>query len=179
MTQKDIRNLARNSPLKMIQPATLDDWPEIERIYRAGIRTGLATFETEADVPDGRVWFAGKIAGMVFKQVVADGRILGWCALSPVSKRRVYAGVAEVSVYVAADAWGQGVGTALLTRLIRVSEAAGIWTLQAGIFPENGTSLRLHQKLGFRVVGRREKLAQLDGVWRDVLLLERRTAVSL
>lgn len=160
-----------------ITAATPADWPQIEAIYREGIRTNLATFTTEADVPDGATWFAGKLPGLTFLAVTGDGRCLGWCALSPVSKRRVYAGVAEVSLYVAGAAAGQGVGTTLLEHLITASEIAGIWTLQAVIFPENAASIRLHQKLGFRVVGVREKLGQLHGVWRDVLLLERRSGV--
>jgi phosphinothricin acetyltransferase len=104
-----------------------------------------------------------------------DGHVLGWAALAPVSARPVYAGVAEVSVYVAADARGGGVGAALLDALVRSSEEAGIWTLQAGILPENEASLRLHRAAGFRVVGRRERLGRLHGAWRHVLLLERRS----
>jgi L-amino acid N-acyltransferase YncA len=106
-----------------------------------------------------------------------DGRAVGWAALAPVSSRPVYAGVAEVSVYVAAAARGRGVGTALLAALVESSEARGIWTLEAGILPENEASVRMHERCGFRVVGRRERLGRMRGAWRDVLLLERRSAV--
>jgi len=160
-----------------ILAATAADWPQIERIYREGIRTGLATFETEADIPGGDVWFAGKVAGLVFKAEAEAGDMLGWCALSPASKRPVYAGVAEVSVYVGTAVHGQGVGSALLAYLITASENAGFWTLQASIFPENKASIHLHLKHGFRRVGLRRKLGQLHEVWRDVVLLERRSEV--
>lgn len=157
-----------------ITPATLADWGAIRRVYIEGIRTGHATFEAEADVPDGPAWFGGKIGGLIFK-AEDDGALLGWAALSRVSARRVYAGVAEVSIYVAAAARGRGVGRALLAHLVAAAEQAGIWTLQAGIFPENGVSIRLHEQAGFRIVGVREKLGQMDGVWRDVVLMERRS----
>lgn len=160
-----------------IQPATLADWPDIERIYREGIRTGHATFQTEADIPAGERWFADHMAGLVFKAVDEAGTLLGWAALSPVSSRCVYAGVAEVSVYVGEAARGQGVGLALMERLITASEEAGVWTLQAGIFPENTASIELHKRVGFRVVGVREKLGCMNGVWRDVMLMERRSSV--
>lgn len=160
-----------------IQPATLADWPDIERIYREGIRTGHATFQTEADIPAGERWFADHMAGLVFKAVDEAGALLGWAALSPVSSRCVYAGVAEVSVYVGEAARGQGVGLALMERLITASEEAGVWTLQAGIFPENTASIELHKRVGFRVVGVREKLGRMNGVWRDVVLMERRSSV--
>jgi phosphinothricin acetyltransferase len=158
-----------------IEAAALSDWKAIEAIYREGIRTELATFNTEADIPDGETWFAGKIPNLIFKAVGKDGLMLGWAALTAVSKRRVYAGVAEVSVYVAAAAKGQGVGFALLDHLVNASEQAGIWTLQAAIFPENEVSVHLHKKVGFRLVGKREKIAQLNNVWRDVVLMERRS----
>ena len=160
-----------------IHPATLADWPEIERIYREGIRTGDATFQTEADIPDGEGWFADHMADLIFKAVDEGGSMLGWAALSPVSSRCVYAGVAEVSVYVAENARGRGVGLALMERLVAASEEAGVWTLQAGIFPENEASISLHRRVGFRVVGVREKLGRMDGVWRDVVLMERRSPV--
>lgn len=160
-----------------IQPATLADWPDIERIYREGIRTGHATFQTEADIPAGERWFADHMADLVFKAVDEAGALLGWAALSPVSSRCVYAGVAEVSVYVGEAARGQGVGLALMERLITASEEAGVWTLQAGIFPENTASIELHKRVGFRVVGVREKLGRMNGVWRDVVLMERRSSV--
>lgn len=151
------------------------DWYEIEVIYRAGIRTGLATFTTEADIPDGETWFAGKIPGLIFKAVDNEGVILGWAALTAVSKRRAYAGVAEASVYVAPTAQGEGVGFALLTRLVQASEQADIWSLQASIFPENEASIHLHKKADFRIVGTREKIAQLNNIWRNVVLMERRS----
>ncbi len=158
-----------------IEAAAITDWKAIEAIYRDGIRTELATFNTEADIPDGETWFAGKIPNLIFKAVGEDGTMLGWAALTAVSKRRVYAGVAEVSVYIASFAKGQGVGFALLTHLVTASEQAGIWTLQAAIFPENEVSIRLHKKVGFRIVGIREKIGQLNGVWRDVVFMERRS----
>ncbi len=150
------------------------DWDGVARIYAEGIATGDATFETEA--PDRRDWDAAHLPTPRLA-ARAEGRIVGWAALSPVSGRCVYAGVAEVSVYVAAAARGGGVGAALLAALVAGSEAEGVWTLQAGIFPENASSLRLHERAGFLVVGRRERLGALHGVWRDVVLLERRSAV--
>lgn len=163
-----------------IGQAAVGDWPEIRRIYLEGIRTGDATFEAVSDVPPadevgGQLWFDKKVAGLVFKAVDDGGHLLGWCALSAVSDRCVYQGVAEVSIYVAEAARGKGVGMALMERLVQASEEAGIWTLQAGIFPENHASIRLHEKVGFRVVGVREKLGQMNGVWRDVVLMERRS----
>jgi len=151
-----------------------DDWPEVRRIYADGIETGDATFETEP--PSWEQWDASHTDTC---RLVAesDGRVVGWAALSPVSDRCVYGGVAEVSVYVDPVASGRGVGTTLLRRLVAASESAGFWTLQAGIFPENAASLRIHEKCGFRVVGRRERLGQHHGRWRDVLLLERRSDV--
>jgi phosphinothricin acetyltransferase len=160
-----------------IRPADLTDWSAIEHIYRSGIRTGNATFQTEVEIPDGSTWFNGKLSGSIF--VAADDyRIVGWTALSKVSNRPVYAGVAEVSVYVAPVVWGRGVGTALMENMVRESEMNSIWTLQAGIFPENEVSIRLHKRFGFRVVGMREKLGQMNGVWRDVILLERRSSTT-
>jgi L-amino acid N-acyltransferase YncA len=152
-----------------------DDWPAVARIYREGIESGDATFETEA--PSWEQWERAHLAG---HRLVArrEGEIVGFAALAPTSPRAVYAGVAEVSVYVASGARGEGVGRQLLEALVARSEAAGIWTLQAGIFPENTSSLRLHKRAGFRVVGRRERLGRLAGRWRDVLLLERRSALE-
>jgi L-amino acid N-acyltransferase YncA len=157
-----------------IQELRPDDWDAVRAIYRQGIATGNTTFETE--VPTWEGWDAGHLAAC---RLVAskEGQIVGWAALSPVSGRCVYAGVTEVSIYVAADARGQGVGKALLAALVEASEQQGIWTLQAGIFPENEASIALHKRCGFRVVGRRERLGQMDGVWRDVLLMERRSDV--
>ncbi len=148
------------------------DWPAVSDIYRDGLATGLASFET--DVPSWERWDPAHLAGC--RLVASDGdRVVGWAALSPVSSRCVYGGVAEVSVYVAAESRGSGVGHKLLSRLVEASEHAGLWMLQAGIFPENVASVVLHKRCGFREVGRHERLGQLDGVWRDVLLLERRS----
>lgn len=162
-----------------------DDWARVAEIYREGIASGQATFAQEPP-STWEAWNAGKLAGCSrAARRVEPGRearvVAGWAALSPVSARAVYAGVAEVSIYVAAAMRGQGVGAALLEDLIRVSEAAGIWTLQAGIFPENAASLALHARCSFRLVGRREKLGRMEygplqGQWRDVLLLERRSS---
>ena len=150
------------------------DWDAVRAIYREGIATGNATFET--DVPDWEAWDRGHLRAcrLVAK---ADGRVVGWAALTPYSSRRAYAGVAGLSIYVSASARGQGIGRALLGALIDASERAGLWTLQAGIFPENTASLALHRALGFREVGRREHIGQLNGVWRDVVLMERRSKV--
>lgn len=157
-----------------IEPMDSEDWTRVQAVYQEGIATGNATFETEA--PDWNAWNTSHLAeGRLVAR--SDGSLVGWAALSPVSSRCVYAGVAEVSVYVGEAARGQGVGRALLEALIEASEQAGIWTLQAGIFPENVASLVLHKHCGFREVGRRQRLGKMDGVWRDVLLLERRSQV--
>jgi phosphinothricin acetyltransferase len=150
------------------------DWDDVARIYADGIASGLATFETQ--VPAWEEWDRAHLPG---HRLLArdDGTAVGWAALAPVSGRCVYAGVAEVSVYVAAAARGRGIGTALLAALVESSEAGGLWTLEAGILPENEASVRMHERCGFRVVGRRERLGRMRGVWRDVLLLERRSAV--
>lgn len=158
-----------------LQPLTAAHWPQVRAIYEQGLATGNATFQTEA--PGWEDWDQGHLA---HSRLVAEdeaGRVLGWAALSPVSSRCVYGGVGEVSVYVATEAHGQGVGQQLLTALVAESEAQGMWTLQAGIFPENTASVKLHEAQGFRQVGRRERIGQLRGVWRDTLLLERRSAV--
>ena len=149
-----------------------EDWPAVREIYLAGIATGEATFETEP--PDWSDWNA---AHLVPGRIVAqqEGQVIGWAALSPVSGRCVYAGVAEVSVYVAVEARGRDVGRALLMELCDQSEMQGLWTLQAGIFPENKASLALHRGCGFRQVGRRERIGKMDGHWRDVILMERRS----
>lgn len=160
------------------------DWPEVAAIYAEGIATGLATFETT--VPCWEAWEAKMLPGLRLVARLEDGgdsgreggrggSVAGWAALSRVSSRAVYRGVAEDSVYVAARARGTGVGRALLDALVGRAEAAGIWTVQATVFPENAASLALHAACGFRVVGRRDRLAQLDGAWHDVLLLERRS----
>jgi L-amino acid N-acyltransferase YncA len=151
------------------------DWPEVAAIFQAGIATGNATFETE--VPSWSAWDPEHLAEHRLV-AVDEGRVVGWAALSAVSDRCCYAGVAEVSVYVAPEAQGRGVGRALLERLVADSEAAGIWTVQAGIFPENEASVALHLACGFRVVGTRERLGQMSGTWRDVLFLERRSAIE-
>jgi phosphinothricin acetyltransferase len=156
-----------------IAPMRAEDWAEVRRIYGEGIASGNATFETEA--PAWEDWNAGHRADC--RLVAREGAAtLGWAAVSPVSGRCVYGGVAEVSVYVAERARGRGVGRALLAALILETERRGIWTLQAGIFPENTASVRLHRDLGFREVGRRERIGRLHGAWRDVLLMERRSA---
>ncbi len=151
---------------------TADDWPEVRRIYVEGIASGMATFETDAPA-----WDEWDKLHLDECRLLAtfDGEPAGWAALSTVSDRCVYGGVAEVSVYVAAAHGGKGVGSALLGALVGASEAAGLWTLQAGIFPENEASIALHRKHGFRQVGVRERLGRLDGEWKDVALLERRS----
>jgi L-amino acid N-acyltransferase YncA len=147
----------------------------VRRIYEEGIATGHATFETEA--PDWPAWDEAHLPDHRFVARRGD-RVVGWGALAPVSHRRVYAGVAEVSVYVADGARGEGVGRALLSALVRSSEEAGLWSLQTGIFPENEASLALHRRLGFREVGIRERIGRHHGVWRDVVFLERRSGVA-
>jgi L-amino acid N-acyltransferase YncA len=157
-----------------IRALEAEDWPEVERIYAAGIETGNATFETTT--PSWEAWGSSHLEG---HRVVAlqEGAIVGWAALAPVSKRECYRGVAEDSVYVSPEAQGRGAGRALLERLIVDAERAGIWTIQTGIFPENEASLALHRHCGFRVVGVRLAIAQLQGAWRDVVLMERRSGV--
>src|ERR1700750_1766683 len=148
------------------------DWQQVRAIYLEGIRSGHSTFETDA--PSWEKWDEGHLQFARF--VRRDGQtVLGWAALSPVSKRYVYRGVAEVTVYVSENAQGQGIGRALLEALIEESEKNDIWTLQASIFPENTASVQLHLRCGFREVGRRERIAMLNGVWRDTLLFERRS----
>jgi L-amino acid N-acyltransferase YncA len=150
------------------------DWEQVRRIFLEGIATGNATFETQA--PDWATWHGAHRAEA---RLVAreGGRVVGWAAISPVSSRAAHRGVAEVSVYVGAAARGRGIGRSLLTELVRLSEAAGVWTLQAAIFPENAASIALHRRCGFRKVGVRKRLGRLAGVWRDVALLERRSRV--
>ena len=150
------------------------DWPRVRAIYEEGIATANATFATEA--PDWQLWDASHVSSCRLAALDND-QMVGWAALSAVSSRCVYAGVAEVSVYVAGASRGRGVGKALLSELILHSEQNGFWTLQAGIFPENVASVGLHTALGFRQVGRRERLGKLAGQWRDVLLMERRSNV--
>ena len=150
-----------------------DDWPAVEAIYADGITTGDATFETET--PSWEAFDAGRLPDHRLV-AVEDGAVVGWAALSPTSTRACYAGVVEHSVYVAGSARGKGVGRALMETLVANADAAGLWTIQTSIFPENAASLALHERVGFRVVGRRERIAQLDGVWRDTILLERRSS---
>src|SRR5829696_1892423 len=151
------------------------DWPEVATIYGQGIATGDATFEIE--VPSWPSWDA---AHLPEHRLVAelDGEVVGWTAVSPVSNRCAYAGVVEHSVYVAETARGRGVGRMLLAALAESTERAGIWTIETGIFPENEASLALHRSAGFRVLGVRARPGQLRGRWRDVLVLERRSAVA-
>ena len=151
-----------------------DDWPEVARIYEEGIATGNATFETE--VPSWEAWDAAHLPEHRFV-AERDGRVVGWIALLPVSSRCCYAGVAEISAYVAEDARGQGVGASCSRPRSRAPSATGIWTLQTGVFPENEPSLGLLRRFGFRALGTQERIGRLHGVWRDVVLLERRSEV--
>jgi phosphinothricin acetyltransferase len=157
--------------IRPMQPA---DWERVRAIYEQGIASGQATFELEA--PSWERWDANHHS---FARLVArfEGRVIGWAALSPVSGRCCYAGVAEASVYVDTDHRGQGAGRQLLLETIAESERRGIWTLQGGAFAENEASLRLQRACGFRVVGKRERIGQLHGVWRDTILTERRSPV--
>jgi L-amino acid N-acyltransferase YncA len=158
---------------RSIRPLLPPDWPDVARIYMEGIETGNATFETS--VPEWPQWDAGHLEAcrLVYE---LDGRIEAWAALSAVSKRDVYRGVAEHSIYVSQDARGRGVGSGLLKGLVTASEEAGFWTLQTAIFPENQASISLHTRHGFRVVGTRERIGSHHGRWRDVVLMERRSA---
>ena len=159
----------------LIEAMQPDDWPAVLSIYLEGIGSGHATFETEA--PSWQDWDA---AHYQFGRIVAReaDRVVGWAALSPVSRRRVYSGVAEVSVYVSDDRRGQGIGRALLEKLICESEQNSIWTLQASVFPENAATIGLHRGCGFHEVGRRERIGKLNDTWRDTLLFERRSQVA-
>ncbi len=168
-----MRGSVNVSNLPAIKPMGREHWPEVLRIYLEGIATGNATFEVEA--PSWEKWDGSHLPNC---RLIAqeESKILGWAALSPVSSRRVYAGVVEVSAYVAEAARGKGIGKSLLSALIESSEDCGVWTLQAGIFPENAASITLHKSLGFREVGRRERIGKMGDAWRDVVLLERRSA---
>ena len=176
MTTSSPRPTPRPTPLELA-PLTPEHWPEVRRIHAAGIATGHATFEAEP--PTWATFDAGKLADQ--RLVALDaGRVVGWAAASATSVRCVYAGVVEHSLYVDPRSQGRGVGRLLLDGLVRSTEAAGVWTIQSGIFPENVASLALHERAGFRVVGRRERLGlmgygPLAGTWRDVLLVERRS----
>jgi L-amino acid N-acyltransferase YncA len=157
-----------------IRPMTAADGPAVLAIYQAGIETGHATFETAA--PTWAAWDAGHLAGHRFVASDPDtGEVLGWVAASPVSDRCAYSGVIENSVYVDPSARGRGVGRALMEALVASAEAAGVWTIQTGVFPENTASVGLHEWAGFRVVGVRERIGRLHGRWRDVLMMERRS----
>lgn len=158
----------------MLIIAKENHWPAIKEIYIEGIKSGNATFEQTCSISDYKDWIEKKIkkSVFIFKE---NNIILGWSALSHVSDRCVYEGVAEVSVYVAEHAQSRGIGKALLQQLVDFSEENNIWTLQAGIFPENKASIALHKKFGFREVGVREKLGKMECKWRDVILLERRS----
>jgi phosphinothricin acetyltransferase len=156
------------------------DWEQVRAIYIEGIATGHATFEAEA--PEWEKWDSAHLAEPRLAARLG-GHVAGWAALGRVSPRSVYSGVAEVSIYVGAKYRGQGIGDALLAALVDASEKKGIWTLQAGIFPENISSINLHKKHGFRELGRREKVGKmtfgkLTGIWRDVVLLERRSRIA-
>ena len=158
----------------IIAPLRPGDWEQVKEIYLEGIATGHATFETAA--PSWEHWDAAHLpfARLVTRQ---DDRLIAWAALSPVSQRCVYGGVAEASVYVSASIRRSGVGRKLLQALIEESEQNGIWTLQAGMFPENTGSLALHQSCGFREVGRRQRIGKMNDIWRDTILLERRSTI--
>ena len=159
----------------LIEQMQAQHWPAVELIYAQGLATGNASFET--DTPSWEQFQAGHLPGHLLVALEADA-VLGWAVLSPVSDRCAYQGVAEDSVYVAEKARGRGVGRALLTQLTRRAESAGIWTVQAGIFAENTASIALHHACGFRTVGLRERLGQREGIWRDVLLVERRGSIE-
>ncbi|SDY18802.1 phosphinothricin acetyltransferase [Evansella caseinilytica] len=152
-----------------------EDWEQVKDIYQEGILTGNATFQKEP--PSWEEWDNSHLTKC---RLVArsEDTVLGWTALSAYSGRCVYAGVAELSIYIRTNLRGKGIGKALITELIKSSEEHGIWTLQAGIFPENSASLSLHEKFGFRVIGRRERIGKMAGRWRDVILLERRSKIS-
>ena len=155
----------------LVRPLDPDDYPAVADVFAEGISTGRATFETR--VPTWEEWDAGHLPEHRFVAEL-DGEVAGWVAVVPYSRRAVYRGVGEESVYVAERARGRGVGRALLEAVIESARNGGLWTLQAGIFPDNVASLELHGRLGFREVGVRERIGQLDGAWRDVILLELR-----
>ena len=164
--------MAVDTEVVTIEELRPEHWPGVARIYTEGIETGNATFETE--VPTWEAWDTSHLPEHRFV-ALRDNEVVGWAAVSAVSDRCAYGGVVENSVYVAGTARGQGIGQRLLEELIASTEAAGIWTIQTGIFPENDGSMRVHERVGFEVVGRRKRLGKLNGQWRDVLLLERRS----
>lgn len=151
---------------------TANDWPTVSKIYAEGIATGFATFEKK--IPSYEHWDQGHLKNC---RIVAthNNSVIGWAALSPVSSRCVYGGVAEVSIYISQESRGLGIGKLLMKALISQSEQEGLWTLQSGIFPENEASIRLHEKMGFREIGKKERIGKLDGIWKDNLLFERRS----
>ena len=157
-----------------IRPFVKSDFPSVKDIYQQGIDSGEATFQEQAKDYD--VWNESLLPSW---RLVAESnrQIIGWAALSSASNRCVYSGIAEVSVYVSSNSQGLGVGNSLLKALIKASEEEGIWTLQAGIFPENKASIHIHSKNGFKVLGIREKLGQMNGIWRDIVFMERRSKV--
>jgi phosphinothricin acetyltransferase len=155
---------------------TNEHWLQVREIYEQGIATGNATFQTSA--PTWEEWDSSHVKNSRIVAVDDDNKVLGWAALTPVSGRCVYAGVAEVSVYVSPHAQGKGVGKALLNELVFHSEQNGFWTLTAGIFPENKASLKIHEQAGFKVLGLRERIGRMNGQWRDTVLLERRSSVT-
>lgn len=169
-----IYNFAMLGPVS-ITSLMQEDWEAARSIYLQGIATGQATFQQQA--PGWSDWNTAHLPNCRLVARVVH-QVVGFAALGSVSSRHVYRGVAEVSIYVASEQRGRGIGRLLLGELIKESEAAGIWTLQAGIFPENTASLALHREAGFRTVGTREKLGEMNGIWRDVMLLERRSAVA-
>jgi L-amino acid N-acyltransferase YncA len=158
-----------------IEPLAAAHWPAVKSIYEKGIATGHATFEKAA--PGWEEWDQAHVSTP--RLVMMEGnKVVAWAALTPVSGRCVYAGVAEVSVYVDSESQGKGIGKIILEQLILESEKNGFWTLQAGIFPENKASLKIHEKLGFRILGEREKIGKMNGVWRNTILLERRSKIA-
>lgn len=177
MSDENVKSTLHNVKSAVhFRPLLPEDWPAVADIYRQGIESGDATFETR--VPDRESWNAERSPDC---RIVAEvnGLVVGFAVLSHVSKRPVYAGVREVMVYIAESARGQGVGGQLLARLVEETEATGIWTLQAGIFPENAASIRIFKRAGFRILGTHERLGRFhDGRWRDVVLMERRSEVA-
>ena len=164
--------MAVDSQTTTIEELKPEHWDGVARVYAEGIATGNATFETE--VPSWEAWDSSHLPAHRFV-ALREGAVIAWAAVSPISDRCVYGGVVENSVYVAEVARGEGIGQRLLEELIASTEVAGIWTIQTGIFPENDGSIRLHERVGFEVVGRRKRLGKLNDDWRDVLLLERRS----
>lgn len=155
-----------------IKNITAEHYPQVAAIYLQGLATGIATFQTEA--PDWKSWDKSHLSDCRLA-AFDNNQLAGWAALSPVSSRCVYAGVAEVSIYITENYRGKGVGKLLLTKLVEESEAIGLWTLQSGIFAENTASIKLHEQCGFRIIGYREKIGQRNGVWKDNIIMERRS----